>query len=311
MKKVLITGGAGFIGSHLCERLIKENNIVYCVDNLFSGDKENIKTLLDNEKFFFIQKDIIYPLDFEVDQIYNLACPASPPFYQLKPIDTMKTSIIGAINMLELASKNGSRILQASTSEIYGDPLMHPQKESYFGNVNPIGPRSCYDEGKRSAETLFFDYHREKLVDIRVVRIFNTYGEKMQINDGRVISNFIVQALKNEDITIYGDGSQTRSFCYISDLINGLIMMMNNDNIIGPINIGNPEEISILSLAKYIIQKTNSKSNIVFLPMPENDPIKRKPDISLAKTKLKWEPIVSRSDGFIKVINYFNDKIMN
>lgn len=309
MKKVLITGGAGFIGSHLCERLIEENNIVYCVDNLFSGNKNNIKKLLNNEKFFFVQKDIINPLDIKVDQIYNLACPASPPYYQLKPIDTMKTSVMGAINVLELASKYGSRVLQASTSEIYGDPHVHPQKETYFGNVNPIGPRSCYDEGKRSAETLFFDYYREKSIDIRVVRIFNTYGEKMQINDGRVISNFIVQALKNEDITIYGNGSQTRSFCYISDLIDALTMMMNNEKFLGPINIGNPEEISILSLAEDIIDKTNSKSNIVFLPLPENDPIKRKPDIDLAMNILKWKPKINRNEGIIRVINYFRENI--
>ncbi len=309
MKKILITGGAGFIGSHLCERLIEENNIVYCVDNLFSGNKNNIKKLINNEKFFFIQKNIINPLDIEVDQIYNLACPASPPYYQSKPIDTMKTSVIGAINVLELASKYGSRVLQASTSEIYGDPIIHPQKETYFGNVNPIGPRSCYDEGKRSAETIFFDYHREKSVDIRVVRIFNTYGEKMQINDGRVISNFIVQALKNEDITIYGDGSQTRSFCFITDLIDALILMMNNEKFLGPVNIGNPEEISILSLAKDIIDKTNSKSNIIFLPLPENDPIKRKPNIDLAMNILKWKPTINRNEGILKVINYFRDNI--
>ena len=306
--RILVTGGAGFVGSHLCEKLLLESNEVICLDNMFTGQKSNINHLIGNEKFEFIRHDIIEPILIEVDQIYNLACPASPIHYQFNPVKTMKTSVLGSINMLGIAKKTKSRILQASTSEIYGDPLEHPQRESYWGNVNTIGLRSCYDEGKRSAETLFFDYHREHKVDIAISRIFNTYGPKMSINDGRVVSNFIVQALKGEDLTIYGDGSQTRSFCYVDDLVDGLIKLMSSKET-GPINLGNPNEFSILDLARNIIQITNSKSNIITKDLPMDDPKLRRPDITLAKNKLNWEPKIELIEGLLKTIEYF-DKLI-
>jgi UDP-glucuronate decarboxylase len=305
-KRILITGGAGFIGSHLCERLLEEGNEVICVDNFFTGSKENIKHLLGNPYFEVLRHDITFPLYVEVDEIYNLACPASPIHYQFDPVQTTKTSVMGAINMLGLAKRLKIRILQASTSEVYGDPTVHPQKEDYWGNVNPIGPRACYDEGKRCAETLFFDYHRQHNLDIKVVRIFNTYGPRMLPNDGRVVSNFIVQALKGEDITVYGDGSQTRSFCYIDDMVDGIIKMMNSPKgFTGPVNLGNPSEFSILELAEMILKLTKSKSKIVFKPLPQDDPKQRQPDITLAKTKLNWEPKVPLQEGLIKTIEYF------
>ena len=307
MKRILVTGGAGFIGSHLCKKLLAENNYVICLDNLFTGRLENIKVLLDKPNFEFVEHDIIYPIDIEVDQIYNFACPASPPHYQYDPIRTMKTSVIGILNLLELAQKYNATLLQASTSEVYGDPLEHPQRESYWGNVNPIGIRSCYDEGKRCAETLLMDYHRQHKVDIKIIRIFNTYGPNMLKNDGRVVSNFIVQALKNEDITIYGDGTQTRSFCYVSDLVEGIVKMMNSQNLTGPINLGNPSERTISELAELIIKKTNSRSKIVHLPLPQDDPTKRKPDISLAKENLAWTPLVNIEEGLDKTIKYFKN----
>ena len=295
MKRILITGGAGFIGSHLCERLLNEGNDVICLDNFFTGSKDNIRHLLDNNRFELVRHDITKEYFIEVDEIYNLACPASPPHYQYNAIKTIKTSVLGMINMLGLAKRCKAKILQASTSEVYGDPLIHPQVESYWGNVNPIGIRSCYDEGKRCAETLMMDYHRQNKVDIRIVRIFNTYGPNMDLNDGRVVSNFIVQALKNEDITIYGDGSQTRSFCYVDDLIDGMIKMMNNKNgFIGPVNLGNPSERTILDFAKLIIKLTNSSSKIIYKPLPLDDPSKRQPDISLAEKELNFKPKVSR-----------------
>ncbi|HIT55206.1 TPA: SDR family oxidoreductase [Candidatus Galligastranaerophilus intestinigallinarum] len=310
MKRILVTGGAGFIGSHLCEELIKRGNDVICLDNFFTGSKDSIRHLLGNNHFELVRHDITKEYFIEVDEIYNLACPASPPHYQYNPIKTAKTSVLGIINMLGLAKRCKARILQASTSEVYGDPNVHPQKETYWGNVNPIGIRSCYDEGKRMAETLMFDYHRQNNVDIRVIRIFNTYGPNMNKNDGRVVSNFIVQALQNKDITIYGDGSQTRSFCYVSDLINGMIKMMENEiGFIGPVNLGNPVETSILDFAKFIIELTGSKSKIVFLPLPSDDPTQRKPDISLAKEKLNWEPSVDVKDGLLKTIEYFKKVI--
>lgn len=306
MKRILVTGGAGFIGSHLCEELVKRGNDVICLDNFFTGSKDSIRHLLGNDHFELVRHDITKEYFIEADEIYNLACPASPSHYQYNPIKTAKTSVMGIINMLGLAKRCRARILQASTSEVYGDPNVHPQKETYWGNVNPIGIRSCYDEGKRMAETLMFDYHRQNGVDIRVIRIFNTYGPNMNKNDGRVVSNFIVQALQNKDITIYGDGSQTRSFCYVSDLINGMIKMMENeDGFIGPVNLGNPVETSILDFAKFIIELTGSKSKIVFLPLPSDDPTQRKPDISLAKEKLNWEPSVNVKDGLLKTIEYF------
>ena len=305
-KRILVTGGAGFIGSHLCERLLSEGNEVICVDNFYTGRKENIIHLMGNPYFEIIRHDITFPLYVEVDEIYNLACPASPVHYQFDPVQTTKTSVHGAINMLGLAKRLKIKILQASTSEVYGDPEVHPQKEDYWGHVNPIGPRACYDEGKRCAETLFFDYHRQHKLKIKVVRIFNTYGPRMHPNDGRVVSNFIVQALKNEPITIYGDGTQTRSFCYVDDLIDGMIKMMNSpDEFTGPVNLGNPEEYTILELAETIIKLTNSKSKIVFKPLPENDPKRRKPDITLAREKLGWEPRVSLKDGLKITIEYF------
>lgn len=311
MKKILVTGGAGFIGSHLCSRLLDEGNEVICLDNYFTGSKSNIIHLLENPYFELIRHDITSPFYIEVDQIYNLACPASPVHYQYNPIKTIKTSVMGAINMLGLAKRIKARVLQASTSEVYGDPKVHPQPESYWGNVNPIGRRSCYDEGKRCAETLFIDYHAQNEVDIKIVRIFNTYGPNMHPNDGRVVSNFIVQALNNEDITIYGDGSQTRSFQFVSDLIEGMIRMMNSPaGFIGPVNIGNPGEFTILELAEKIIDLTSSKSKIVFHELPSDDPVQRQPDISLAKANLNnWNPEVNLEEGLIKTIEYFTHKI--
>lgn len=309
MKRVLVTGGAGFLGSHLCDRLIKEGNDVICVDNLFTGSKDNIRHLLSNPYFEFIRHDITEPLYVEVDQIYNLACPASPVHYQYNPIKTAKTSIHGALNMLGLAKRVRARILQASTSEVYGDPEIHPQPETYRGCVNPIGLRSCYDEGKRMAETLFFDYYRQHKVDIRVIRIFNTYGPRMNQNDGRVVSNFIVQALKGNDITIYGDGKQTRSFCYVDDLIDGMIRMMNCEDFIGPVNIGNPGEFTMLELAQKIVDMTGSKSELVYEPLPSDDPAQRRPVIDLAKEKLDWNPTVALDEGLKKTIEYFREVI--
>lgn len=309
MRRVLVTGGAGFLGSHLCDRLIKEGNDVICVDNLFTGSKDNIRHLLSNPYFEFIRHDITEPLYVEVDQIYNLACPASPVHYQYNPIKTAKTSIYGALNMLGLAKRVKARILQASTSEVYGDPEVHPQPETYRGCVNPIGLRSCYDEGKRMAETLFFDYHRQHQVDIRVIRIFNTYGPRMHPNDGRVVSNFIVQALKGQDITIYGDGTQTRSFCYVDDLIDGMIRMMNCEDFIGPVNIGNPGEFTMLELAQKIIGIIGSKSKLVFEPLPSDDPAQRQPVIDLAKEKLGWSPAIAIDEGLEKTIEYFRTVI--
>ena len=309
-KTILVTGGAGFIGSHLCERLLNDGNDVICLDNFFTGSKDNIRHLIGQKGFELVRHDITKEYFAEVDQIYNLACPASPPHYQYNAIKTIKTSVLGVTNMLGLAKRCKARILQASTSEVYGDPQVHPQVESYWGNVNPIGIRSCYDEGKRCAETLMMDYHRQNNVDTRIIRIFNTYGPKMDPNDGRVVSNFIVQALKGEDITIYGDGSQTRSFCYVSDLVDGMIKMMNNDHgFIGPVNLGNPSERTILDFAKLIIEMTNSNSKIVYKPLPGDDPTQRKPDISLAKKELDWEPKIDIRDGLNKTIEYFSKKI--
>lgn len=305
MKTILVTGGAGFLGSHLCDRLINEGNKVICVDNLYTGSMENIKHLMDNPNFSFKEHDVIEPIDVAVDQIYNLACPASPPHYQADPIKTAKTSVFGALNLLELAKKNNARILQASTSEVYGDPQVHPQPESYRGYVNTIGIRSCYDEGKRMAETLFFDYHRQYDVAIRVMRIFNTYGPRMNPNDGRVVSNFIVQAINGEDITIYGDGTQTRSFCYVDDLIEGMYRLMNTENFTGPVNIGNPGEFTMLELAKKVIELTGSSSKLVYRPLPSDDPLQRKPVIELAKEKLDWEPTIMLEEGLKKTIEYF------
>lgn len=309
MKTILVTGGAGFIGSHLCEYLLNKGSTILCMDNFFTGSKKNIRPLLDNPNFELIRHDIIQPIYLEIDQIYNLACPASPIHYQWDPIKTLLTSTVGMYNMLGIAKRCKARILQASTSEIYGNPLEHPQKETYWGNVNPIGLRSCYDEGKRVAETFMMDYHRENKIDVRIVRIFNTYGPNMAVNDGRVISNFIVQALKNEPITIYGDGSQTRSFCYVSDLIEGMYKMMNQEDFIGPINLGNPIEFKILELAKKIIELTGSKSEIIYKELPKDDPTRRKPDISLAKAKLGWAPKVDLETGLKKTIEYFSRRL--
>lgn len=308
MKRILVTGGAGFIGSHLCERLLREGHEVLCLDNYFTGSKKNITHLLENPYFELIRHDVTTPYFVEVDEIYNLACPASPIHYQYNPIKTVKTSVMGAINMLGLAKRIRSKVLQASTSEVYGDPSVHPQPESYWGNVNPIGVRSCYDEGKRCAETLFTDYHQQNQVRIKIVRIFNTYGPNMHPNDGRVVSNFIVQALQNQEITIYGDGSQTRSFQYVEDLLEGMIrMMQTGDNITGPVNIGNPVEFTILELAEKIISMTGSRSKISFLPLPQDDPVQRQPDISLAKKILDgWSPVVELEAGLEKTIAYFN-----
>jgi UDP-glucuronate decarboxylase len=307
--RILVTGGAGFLGSHLCDRLLADGHEVVCLDNLFTGAKANIAHLATNPNFEFVRHDIIDPFKYEVDQIYNLACPASPPHYQYNPIKTTKTSVMGAINCLGLAKRVRARVFQASTSEVYGDPAVHPQPESYWGNVNPIGKRSCYDEGKRCAETLFFDYHRENKVDIRVVRIFNTYGPRMHPNDGRVVSNFIVQALKGENITIYGDGQQTRSFCYVDDLIEGFIRLMHQTETVGPINIGNPGEFTMLELAENVLKITKSKSRIIHKPLPSDDPRQRKPDITLAKKYLKWEPKVPLAEGLKRTIAYFKTKV--
>lgn len=306
MKKILVTGGSGFLGSHLCDRLISRGDDVLCVDNFFTGSKQNVKHLLAHPNFELMRHDVTFPLYVEVNQIFNLACPASPIHYQHDPVQTTKTSVHGAINMLGLAKRVGARILQASTSEVYGDPEVHPQPESYWGKVNPIGIRSCYDEGKRCAETLFFDYHRQHNLDIKVVRIFNTYGPRMHPNDGRVVSNFIVQALQGRDITIYGDGSQTRSFCYVDDLIEAFLRMMETEHgFTGPINIGNPCEFSMLQLAELVLKYTQSKSKLIFNPLPSDDPKQRKPDISLAQQKLDWTPKVSLEDGLKETISYF------
>ena len=306
MKQILVTGGAGFIGSHLCERLLKDGNNVICMDNYFTGCKQNVVHLLDNPYFELVRHDVTFPYYVEVDEIYNLACPASPIHYQFDPVSTTKTSVIGAINMLGLAKRTKARILQASTSEVYGDPFVHPQEESYWGNVNPIGVRSCYDEGKRCAETLFMDYHRQNKVDIRIIRIFNTYGPRMRPDDGRVVSNFIVQALKGEDITIYGDGKQTRSFQYVDDLIEGMVRMMASEDFTGPVNLGNPREFTMIELAELVLKMTNSKSKKIFTPLPADDPKQRKPNISLAKEKLNgWEPNIRLEEGLVETIKYF------
>jgi len=311
-KRVLVTGGAGFIGAHLCERLIKDGCDVLCVDNFYSGTKDNVAYLMKNPCFELMRHDVTFPLYVEVDQIYNLACPASPIHYQWDPVQTTKTSVHGAINILGLAKRVKARVLQASTSEVYGDPKVHPQREDYWGHVNPIGLRSCYDEGKRCAETLFFDYHRQHNLEIRVVRIFNTYGPKMHPNDGRVISNFIVQALTNQDITIYGNGSQTRSFQYVDDLVEGMLLFMENeDGFTGPVNIGNPGEFTIIELAEAVLKLTRSSSKLRFLPLPKDDPKQRKPDIALVKEKLGWMPIVKLEDGLRKTIEYFRRIIIN
>jgi UDP-glucuronate decarboxylase len=305
-KRILVTGGAGFLGSHLCERLLKEGNEVICLDNYFTGSKSNIVKLLDNPYFELLRHDVTMPLFVEVDEIYNLACPASPVHYQHDPVQTTKTSVHGAINMLGLAKRTGAKIFQASTSEVYGDPEVHPQPESYWGKVNPIGIRSCYDEGKRCAETLFFDYHRQHKLNIKVARIFNTYGPNMNPSDGRVVSNFIVQALKGENITIYGDGQQTRSFCYVDDLIEGFVRLMaSSSNVTGPINLGNPGEFTMLELAQKVIELTTSKSKLVMMPLPSDDPKQRKPDISLALKELNWIPTIDLETGLKKTINYF------
>ena len=303
-KRILITGGAGFLGSHLCDKLIDRADVI-CVDNFFTGGKRNIAHLLDNPHFELIRHDVTEPILVEVDQIYNFACPASPVHYQYNPIKTIKTNVLGTMNMLGLAKRVPARILQASTSEVYGDPHQHPQKESYWGNVNTIGPRSCYDEGKRVAETLMMDYHRHNGVDIRIVRIFNTYGPRMAENDGRVVSNFILQALRNQPITLFGEGSQTRSFCYVSDLVEGIVRLMNTEGLTGPVNIGNPNEMTVRQLAEMVIQMTGSKSEIVHRPLPQDDPLQRQPDISLAKEKLGWEPQVALAEGLRATIDYF------
>lgn len=308
MKRILVTGGAGFVGSHLCERLLNEGHEVISLDNYFTGQKRNIVHLLDNPYFEVVRHDVTMPFFIEVDEIYNLACPASPIHYQYNPIKTVKTSVMGAINMLGLAKRIKAKVLQASTSEVYGDPLVHPQTEDYWGHVNPIGERSCYDEGKRVGETLFVNYHKQNNVRIKIIRIFNTYGPRMHPNDGRVVSNFIVQALKGNDITVYGDGAQTRSFQYIDDLLNGMIKMMaTDDTFTGPVNIGNPNEFTILELAEKIIQMTGSKSKLVFEPLPSDDPLQRQPDISLAREKLSWEPKIKLETGLVKTIAYFEE----
>jgi UDP-glucuronate decarboxylase len=307
--RILVTGGAGFLGSHLCERLLNDGHEVVCIDNLFTGRKQNVAHLLPNPNFEFVRHDIIDPFKFEVDQIYNLACPASPPHYQYNPIKTIKTSVIGSINCLGLAKRVKARVFQASTSEIYGDPLVHPQPESYWGNVNTIGKRSCYDEGKRAAETLFFDYHREHKVDIRVIRIFNTYGPRMHEADGRVVSNFIVQALRGDDITIYGDGTQTRSFCYVDDLIEGFVRFMKQTDTVGPMNLGNPGEFTMLQLAELTLKLVGGKSRIVHKALPSDDPRQRRPDITLAKKVLNWEPTIPLEAGLQRTIAYFRGRV--
>lgn len=307
-KRILVTGGAGFIGSHLCEYLLEKGNEIICLDNFFTGLRENIGHLVGHNNFELLRHDIVFPIFLEVDEVYNLACPASPVHYQFNPVKTVKTNVMGSINMLGLAKRVKAKILQASTSEVYGDPEEHPQKEEYWGRVNPIGRRACYDEGKRCAETLFFDYHRQNKVNIRVVRIFNTYGPRMKPDDGRVVSNFIVQALKNQNITIYGDGKQTRSFCYVDDMVKGIVGMMNaSDDLVGPVNLGNPNEFTILELAKRVVELTNSKSQIIFNPLPEDDPVRRNPDISIAKERLTWEPVVQLDEGLKKTIKYFEE----
>ncbi len=311
IKRILVTGGAGFIGSHLCRRLLDENHDVVCLDNFFTGTKENINGLRDNVNFEVLRHDITEKLLIEVDWIFNLACPASPVHYQFNPIKTLKTNILGTLNMLGLAKRVNARILHASTSEVYGDPKMHPQKEEYWGNVNPIGIRSCYDEGKRAAETLMMDYKREQKVDSKIIRIFNTYGPNMRADDGRVVSNFIVQALQGHDITVYGDGLQTRSFCYISDLIEVIMRMMNKSDFTGPVNTGNPDEFTVLELAKRVIELTGSKSKVVYKPLPSDDPTQRQPDISLAKEKLGWEPKLNLEAGLKKTIPYFDQWLSN
>ncbi len=310
-KRILVTGGAGFLGSHLCERLLNEGNDVLCLDNFFTGTRENIIHLMDNHRFELIRHDVVEPILLEVDEIYNLACPASPIHYQYNPIKTTKTSVMGAINMLGLAKRTRAKILQASTSEVYGDPKVHPQPEDYWGNVNPIGPRSCYDEGKRCAETLFFDYHREHGLSIKVARIFNTYGPRMHPADGRVVSNFIIQALKGEDITLYGDGSQTRSFCYVDEMVDGFIRLMASpDDFTGPVNLGNPDEFTIRELAEKVVEMIGSKSKLVCKPLPGDDPRQRQPDIALARSVLNWTPRTSLHDGLSKTIKYF-ERLLN
>tara|TARA_B100000929_G_scaffold281121_1_gene259763 strand:- start:935 stop:1903 length:969 start_codon:yes stop_codon:yes gene_type:complete len=309
-KRVLVTGGSGFLGSHLCEQLLNDGHEVICLDNYFTGSKENLNHISDNKRLEIIRHDVTLPLYIEVDEIYNLACPASPVHYQYDPIQTIKTSVVGSINMLGLSKRVGAKILQASTSEVYGDPEIHPQTEDYWGNTNPIGIRACYDEGKRCAETLFFDYYRTHKLSIKIARIFNTYGPRMHPNDGRVVSNFIVQALMGEPITIYGDGAQTRSFCFVDDLISGFIKFMNSgDDVVGPINLGNPSEITVKALAEKIHDMTNSSSKLIFKELPSNDPIRRKPDITMAQSLLNWEPDVSLEDGLVKTIDYFNEKL--
>jgi UDP-glucuronate decarboxylase len=307
--RILITGGAGFLGSHLCDRLIEQGHDIICLDNFFTGRKANIQHLVGNPRFELVRHDVIDPFKFEVDRIYNLACPASPPHYQYNPIKTMKTSVVGAINCLGLAKRVKARVFQASTSEVYGDPNVHPQPEAYWGHVNPIGLRSCYDEGKRAAETLFFDYHRENGVDIRVIRIFNTYGPRMLPDDGRVVSNFIVQALQGKDLTVYGEGSQTRSFCYVDDLVDGFMRFMEQEKIVGPMNLGNPGEFTMLQLAELVLKKVGGKSRITHLPLPSDDPKQRRPDITLAKETLGWEPKVPLEAGIEKTIAYFKDAL--
>lgn len=307
--KILVTGGAGFLGSHLSERLLTEGHDVVCLDNFYTGSQSNIQHLLDFDNFELISHDVTLPMNFDVEGIFNLACPASPIHYQKDPVQTLKTSVLGAINVLELANKNNARVFQASTSEIYGDPKQNPQLETYWGNVNPIGIRSCYDEGKRAAETLFFDFHRQLGVDIRVARIFNTYGPRMSENDGRVVSNFIIQALKNQGLTVYGEGTQTRSFCYVDDLIDGIVKLFFKENVAGPINLGNPEPITMLELASDVIRLTESKSELIFEPLPLDDPLIREPDISVARKELNWEPRISRETGINKTIDYFRSNL--
>ncbi|MDC4203062.1 MAG: SDR family oxidoreductase [Candidatus Manganitrophus sp.] len=310
-KKILVTGGAGFLGSHLCGRLLAQGHQILCLDNYFTGSKENIRSFLDHPRFEAIRHDIVHPIDLEVDRIYNLACPASPVHYQFDPVRTVQANVLGVTHMLELARRTKARILQASTSEVYGDPEVHPQPESYWGNVNPIGPRSCYDEGKRVAETLMMDYHRQYRIDIRIVRIFNTYGPAMAPNDGRVVSNFILQALQGNEITVYGDGGQTRSFCYVDDLIEGIIRMMETPGVTGPVNLGNPEEFTVLALAEKIISLTGSRSKIVHKPLPQDDPTQRRPDITLAGKLLSWEPKISLEEGLKKTIAYFEQYVFS
>lgn len=307
--RVLVTGGAGFIGSHLCDALVKRGDDVLCVDNLFSGDKRNIEDLLDHHRFEFIRHDVVQPILLEVDQIFNLACPASPVHYQTNPVKTVKTNVLGTLHCLGIAKRVGARVLQASTSEVYGDPREHPQKESYWGHVNPVGPRSCYDEGKRLAETLMTDYRRQNGVEVRIARIFNTYGPRMLFEDGRVVSNFVVQALQNQDLTVYGDGSQTRSFCFVSDLVEGLLRLMDHPDLQDPVNLGNPDEISVLSLAELVLELTGSRSKISRRPLPEDDPVRRRPDIELARRELQWSPQVQLKKGLRKTIEDFESRL--